>query len=972
MNWIDSIKEIQRMADENRLVVFVGSGVSANSGIPTWGKLIEQFAKELSYNKCGQCEEYVENCANIGCHKKYNFNRDEYLRIPEYYYNQQREDKYHKFIQETLACEQNANSINDAIFRIMPHHIITTNYDRLLETSKEANAHLYTLVSKDDDILSNNNFRYIIKMHGDIEHPKTIVLKESDYINYEQTHVLISTFIKSLLIDHSFLFIGYSLNDYNLNLIIGWINYFVRASNIDNRPNNFIIQAEPASEFEAVRLERSSISVISTNEMPNNVLEKFVLPEDITDERGKMLYAYLKCIYDSELLNNFISLSDALYAKCDTLQSYNKISHEDLLNSFPQRAAGVKAQTLCFYDEDLYSQMEEIINENTDASNLITNTLQKACIDGLFHYGLDGAGISISKLHSDEDELMQLYLDNKYFDLITRLQAFTNPLIKAYYYNLLRTNISDINGLMEEVERSIVSGDYISILMYKINCRLLKISPFERDIDGTREIERIFEALPRKFVSATTYISKLFRSLDINHKIMEELLQKHEERFSYDNSSVSTAHSFDKLWDIQAYAYDYYFFVKKNYLLLDYFSDIKNYLSYYLRAVFCTYSPLKVTSEEFFIGFDTHLEQYVLGEIEVDMIVKYAQPKDLLNWVKKYKVAKIKVSVNVVEKFVSYCESFVTLGATWVDQLHCFTILLSKMQFDLDDSSKISLAFVDLVENLAQDSAIRVSNIFSAINLFVSDLMISTQKNINQKLLTVLLVPDILSAIIERHSHDYQRLLTTFVPYVSMKNKKHLYNEIEAINSANLKCRYIYTVRKVISKQRYKSFLKENLAVINCEQLFNFVIEGYISYDEEVLIRFLSIIESVIADRKRTGARSYPDWMKMSLEYCILLKILGKPVDISRLDAYKEYSDHLAFLLSPNDFDYSKVDTSNYMWSNFFRREEYFTHLYNHRSEILTDDLEKLFANGFASMDQQKIVYGHLLENKEIWKYARD
>jgi len=324
MSWIDSIKEIQRAADENRLVVFVGSGVSANSGIPTWGQLIEQFANELNYNNCGQCTTETDSCASVECHKKYDFSRDEYLRVPEYYYNQHDEQKYYKFIQETLACEQNANSINDAIFRLMPHHIITTNYDRLLETSKEANAHLYTLISKDDDILSNNNFRYIIKMHGDIEHPETIVLKESDYINYEQTHILISTFIKSLLIDHSFLFIGYSLNDYNLNLIIGWINYFVRASRINNRPHNFIIQAEPASEFEKIRLEKSNIAIISTNDMPKNMLEKIVFPEDITDERGKMLYAYLRCIYDSELFYNFISLSDRLCNKFDILQSYNK------------------------------------------------------------------------------------------------------------------------------------------------------------------------------------------------------------------------------------------------------------------------------------------------------------------------------------------------------------------------------------------------------------------------------------------------------------------------------------------------------------------------------------------------------------------------------------------------------------------------------------------------------------------------
>ena len=75
-------------------------------------------------------------------------------------------------------------------------------------------------MTRDSDLLSEANDRYIIKMHGDLDNPDTIVLKESDYIKYEQDHPLISTFIKSLLVNHTFIFLGYSLNDNNLNLII--------------------------------------------------------------------------------------------------------------------------------------------------------------------------------------------------------------------------------------------------------------------------------------------------------------------------------------------------------------------------------------------------------------------------------------------------------------------------------------------------------------------------------------------------------------------------------------------------------------------------------------------------------------------------------------------------------------------------------------------------------------------------------
>ena len=49
MDLIESIKAVQEAHDNNRLVIFVGSGVSRNSGIPTWRELIEKIAKKIKY-----------------------------------------------------------------------------------------------------------------------------------------------------------------------------------------------------------------------------------------------------------------------------------------------------------------------------------------------------------------------------------------------------------------------------------------------------------------------------------------------------------------------------------------------------------------------------------------------------------------------------------------------------------------------------------------------------------------------------------------------------------------------------------------------------------------------------------------------------------------------------------------------------------------------------------------------------------
>lgn len=43
----DNLKEDYK---EGRLILFVGAGVSANLGLPTWSKLIDHLADELGYD----------------------------------------------------------------------------------------------------------------------------------------------------------------------------------------------------------------------------------------------------------------------------------------------------------------------------------------------------------------------------------------------------------------------------------------------------------------------------------------------------------------------------------------------------------------------------------------------------------------------------------------------------------------------------------------------------------------------------------------------------------------------------------------------------------------------------------------------------------------------------------------------------------------------------------------------------------
>lgn len=188
-----------------KLVIFVGAGVSRNSGLPSWQELVEVFAKKL------------------GLYQK-TFSSEEMLAIPEKFYREFGKVPYYRILHKIFEeKEYYANEIHNILKDLNLNYIITTNYDKLLDKIYEGIDEYYDVIKEDKDLAYSNSNKMIIKMHGDIE-KKNVVLKKSDYDNYEKNFPLITTFIKGLFTTNTILFIGYSLNDINVKNIMKWIS----------------------------------------------------------------------------------------------------------------------------------------------------------------------------------------------------------------------------------------------------------------------------------------------------------------------------------------------------------------------------------------------------------------------------------------------------------------------------------------------------------------------------------------------------------------------------------------------------------------------------------------------------------------------------------------------------------------------------------------------------------------------------
>lgn len=201
------IKSLIEASNDNRLAIFVGSGISKSSEtetnhMPLWKDLISELKKDLN--------DVEEN---------------DYLKLAQLYFLEHGEYLYYDKLKKIFDINLEPSKIHKLIFEIKPNYVITTNWDKLLDKTIIDNACIYDIVVSDTDLVKSSVQRKLIKMHGDFEH-HNIVFKEDDYLNYQKNFPLIENFIKSVLSTHTILFLGYSYSDYNLKHIMKWIQSF--------------------------------------------------------------------------------------------------------------------------------------------------------------------------------------------------------------------------------------------------------------------------------------------------------------------------------------------------------------------------------------------------------------------------------------------------------------------------------------------------------------------------------------------------------------------------------------------------------------------------------------------------------------------------------------------------------------------------------------------------------------------------
>lgn len=244
-----------REVAERRAIFFIGAGLSktAYQAFPSWSELLVTLSSKLKRRKDRDLvSKLVRQGSMLDAAQiiRDNVVRADTTEILRGVF-QIRPIPHHSVYEDLLAID--------------PKIIVTTNYDELLEKNFEhysGGTEAHSISRHNTDHLLNDlrsPIRSIIKMHGCITNPTQLVLDRSSYFALKREKQSFLHIVQAIMTIGTVIFIGYSISDPDIQLILENINVFSRSDN----PHYALIE----------RFEHSAVRDATTNSYNIHFLE---------------------------------------------------------------------------------------------------------------------------------------------------------------------------------------------------------------------------------------------------------------------------------------------------------------------------------------------------------------------------------------------------------------------------------------------------------------------------------------------------------------------------------------------------------------------------------------------------------------------------------------------------------------------------------------------------------------------------
>ena len=929
-------QDIRFLAEElekGKLVVFVGAGVSKNSGLPEWEELIKDYADYRGIKE---------------------FTSKQFLTIPEEVFERYGSLKYYEIAEKRFLGKYVPNSIHRILKKMKLTYIITTNYDTLIEDEIKN----LQIVSKDEDLPYTNSNRMLIKMHGDFEN-KNIVLKKSDYDNYEKNFQLISTLVKGLFTTNTVLFIGYSYSDTNVQQIMNWIKeilkektrkaFLVEFTNEDNKEEE---NGEQINKISLKLLNNNNDEVLyeSKKERFNNNYEKTLTKflSNIYNEKEKVkqekifeIYINLNYLtkHNWNKLNKYSEIridedwKRILYTRLEfkDIEKYEEILFKSRIKKILQRINRNEKEILIPFSE------KGITPKRKEQKNILEEKIEveEKCLKIICDYD-----------YKNFQNLVEEYKENNNINkyVIVYGYLFFKKINKAK--ETIKSMIKEKENVNSKNEKLVWDNFILSIIEF------MEITHAEENLNKT--FESIEESLEDKYFEYFKYETELFNEI-FKYSTLEALNKEMNKLFDKVRKGKSTSYVMGTPPSYKAIilSRDLFYFCSLNGIFGNSFSDYSEFMKKYIEILLMSYTNKNIEVKNQMFKNRNLIEEFEYFDFFMMLELSYSDLKKLFN---EYEIKDLKCEKEIFDKLIVLLKNILD----WIiendnefmekiDTLESILLIISKLNL-------IETQFEKLVDIILND---KNSNVFFENNyaLDVADnfivIIYKNFKNLNKEFFDKILEKIFL---IDRKRIDENLLdhITYYfnkkeMPKISKNDKiKNFINK----NNLKIKCYFLRIIDEIYFEELKNEILKEIKDTLNIE-VYSFLLnQKFIDVIPETEDKIIKELDRIFQkkDTDINNLISYTSEKEKILDF-LLVSGLNNKLPISFIEKLKKYKNK-EFFKSLEQYE------SEILWKYILNQENF------DYSEFTENELEKF----------SKIRIKNLLEknNKKLIKLVRE
>ena len=929
-------QDIRFLAEElekGKLVVFVGAGVSKNSGLPEWEELIKDYADYRGIKE---------------------FTSKQFLTIPEEVFERYGSLKYYEIAEKRFLGKYVTNSIHRILKKMKLTYIITTNYDTLIEDEIKN----LQIVSKDEDLPYTNSNRMLIKMHGDFEN-KNIVLKKSDYDNYEKNFQLISTLVKGLFTTNTVLFIGYSYSDTNVQQIMNWIKEILK----EKTRKAFLVEftnEDNKEEENGEQINKISLKLLNDNNdevLYENKKERF------NNNYEKTLTKFLSNIYNEKekvkqekIFEIYINLNYLTKHNWNKLNKYSEIRiDEDWKRILYTR---LEFKDIEKYEEILFkSRIKKILQRiNRNEKEILIPFSEK----GITPKRKEQKNILEEKIEVEE-KFLKIICDYDYKNFQNLVEEYKennniNKYVIVYGYlffkkinkakETIKSMIEEKENVNSKNEKLVWDNFILSIIEF------IEITHAEENLNKT--FESIEESLEDKYFEYFKYETELFNEI-FKYSTLEALNKEMNKLFDKVRKGKSTSYVMGTPPSYKAIilSRDLFYFCSLNGIFGNSFSDYSEFMKKYIEILLMSYTNKNIEVKNQMFKNRNLIEEFEYFDFFMMLELSYSDLKKLFN---EYGIKDLKCEKEILNKLIVLLKNILD----WIikndnefmekiDTLESILLIISKLDL-------IETQFEKLVDIILND---KNSNVFFENNyaLEVADnfrvIIYKNFKNLNKEFFDKIL-EKIFS--IDRKRID-ENLLDHITHYFNKKEMPKISknDKIENFinkNNLKIKCYFLRIIDEIYFEELKNEILKEIKDTLNIE-VYSFLLnQKFIDFIPETEDKIIKELDRIFQkkDIDISNLISYTSEKEKILDF-LLVSGLNNRLPISFIEKLKKYKNK-EFFKSLEQYE------SEILWKYILNQENF------DYSEFTENELEKF----------SKIRIKNLLEknNKKLIKLVRE